>query len=248
MLTRPVKCALRLDEALHEHRSLLHCLLPVLHTLPQLFQYTVVVSLERMNRFEEEVDICIIRPQAYGVKHARCLDYAPAIVLLSERPVVIACSIRLLQVYYWRVRPGLSKPGKIIITCRACMQGTWMPKIEAKNQWYTALKCKIGNLLRLLDTVAPLSRYSHILKQEQFQPSSSLTMSNHCSGSGQRFTAKHVLMPRCRRAIYSRPFSSAAHHLIAFKFPLVKCDQHTVQDPFTEVAAWIDANGSSNSA
>src|SRR5258706_3755178 len=171
MLTRPVKCALRLDEALHEHRSLLHCLLPVLHTLPQLFQYTVVVSLERMNRFEEEVDICIIRPQAYGVKHARCLDYAPAIVLLSERPVVIACSIRLLQVYYWRVRPRLSKPGKIIITCRACMQGTWMPKIEAKNQWYTALKCKISNLLRLLDTVVPLSRYSHILKQEKLQSS-----------------------------------------------------------------------------
>src|SRR5260370_15773657 len=26
-------------------------------------------------------------------------------------------------------------------------------------------------------------------------------MPNHCSGSGQRFTAKHVLIPRCRRGM-----------------------------------------------
>src|SRR5260370_17467238 len=86
-------------------------------------------------------------------------------------------------------------------------------------------------------------------------------MPNHCSGSGQRFTAKHVLIPRCRRgmllpsshtkmqarAMQASPARtqtlSAAHHLIALEFALVEYHQCAVQNAFTIVAAGINANG-----
>src|SRR6185312_1030087 len=170
ILTRAMRYALRLHEALHKLRLLSHCLLPVPHTLPQLFQYAGVIYLERMNRFQEKVDIAIVRPQAYSLKHPRCLNYALAVVLVSEGPVVITGSVCLLQVYYRRVRPGLSEPREIIIACCTGIQSTWMSKVEAKNEWHSSLKGKISDLLRFLDAISPLSRHCHILKQEELQP------------------------------------------------------------------------------
>src|SRR5215472_3218944 len=94
------------------------------------------------------------------------------------------------------------------------------------------------------------------LNWQQSRPSSRCTMASHCSGSGQRFTAKHVLIPRCRRGILPVPSNqirlpsgfSTADHLVAFELAFIERYEHAVKDTFAIVAARVNANGASNLA
>src|SRR5579875_376070 len=88
------------------------------------------------------------------------------------------------------------------------------------------------------------------LNWQQSSPSSFLMMLNHCSGSGQRFTAKQLLMPRCRRGMIFLPFTrlSAAYHLITLEFPFVENNQRAVEDALAVVTAGIDTERAANLA
>src|SRR5258708_35415076 len=109
-----------------------------------------------MDRLKEEVDVDVIWPLFDGLEDAFCADDALAVVLWSKRPVVVASAVGLLQVYQWRMRPGVSKPCQVIIAGRPCMQGTGMSHVKAEQDGNTSTNHKAGERERVRDSMTPL--------------------------------------------------------------------------------------------
>ena len=99
----------------------------------QVLQHGIVIGLEGVDGFEEEVDVCGW-PAGEGVEDCRGLHEALGVVGCREGPVVVACAVALLQMQDGRVRPGNVEPGKVVVAGRACMQGAGMAQIEAEDE------------------------------------------------------------------------------------------------------------------
>jgi hypothetical protein len=99
----------------------------------QVLQHRILLGLEGVDRFEEEVDVRG-GPVLEGVEDWRGLYKALSVADGREGPVVIACAVALLQVQDGSVRPGDIEPGQVVVAGRAGTQGAGMAEIEAEDE------------------------------------------------------------------------------------------------------------------